>query len=117
MELTERETQIVYLRDEEGLTWAQVAERLGTTKSSVNSSYRAAKAKATRVEKPYAALSEVYKPDETAAVLDLATDPFTTIKDAAKACGFPESTLKQLMRRMKARYKPLEIPIQELKSY
>ena len=40
--LTEREIEVVRLRDEEGLSWNKIAERLGTTKGAVNSSYRAA---------------------------------------------------------------------------
>ena len=58
---------------------------------------------------------EVMKPDETAEVLDLATDPFATIKAAAKECGFPESTLRQLLKRMEARYRPLNEAIREVK--
>ena len=45
--LTERQIEVVRLRDQEGLSYSQIAERLGTTKGGANSSYRAAKAKET----------------------------------------------------------------------
>ena len=48
--------------------------------------------------------------------MDLATDPFTTIEAAAKQCGFPRTTLQQLMRRMRVRYAPLKDAIREVKD-
>ena len=53
-ELTGREVEVLRLKDEEKLSWAKIGERLGTTKSSVNSSYRAAKLKLDRVANPEA---------------------------------------------------------------
>ena len=38
--LTEREIEVIRLRDEEKLAWAKIAERLGTSKGAMNSSYR-----------------------------------------------------------------------------
>ena len=122
--LTEREVEVIRLRDEEKLPWAKIAERLGTVKGSVNASYRQAQTKIDRAENPekypsklgQGHLSEVKRPEETAAVLDAATDPFMTIKAAAKQCNFPESTLKALMRRMKTAYQPLNEAIREIKD-
>ncbi len=115
--LTERQAQIVQLR-EEGLSLSAIADRLGTSKGSVSSSLRAAKAKAaaTGAPKAFAQTCEVKKPEKTARALDLATDPFATIEAAAKKCGFPPTTLKQLMRRMRVRYAPLNDAIREVKD-
>ncbi len=130
--LTERETAIIRLRDDEGLSWAMIGERLGTSKSSVNSSYRAAKLKLDRAANPEAHRQkpkadkqapkankrtvEVTKPDETAELLDTALEPFVHIQAAAKACGFPPSTARRLMQRMAARYKPLRDAIAPVKD-
>ena len=117
MKTTDREAQILQLRDELGLSWADIAERLGTSKGSVNSSYRNAQRKLKQEHpKPRANAVEMGKPKETALALDLATDPFTTIKAAAKACGFPESTLNALLRRMRTRYKPLDDAVRRVKD-
>ncbi len=123
--LTEREVEVLRLKDEEGLSWAMIGERLGTTKSSVNSSYRAAKHKLERASNPEAHrqapkangnTTEVKRPDETAELLDTALEPFIHIEAAAKACGFPPSTAKRLMQRMAARYKPLRDAIAPVKD-
>ncbi len=79
MQLTDREVEIVQLRDTEGLSWSQIADRLGATRSSVNSSYRAAKRKETDPPKPRASATEVARPEEAAALIDAATSPFATV--------------------------------------
>ncbi len=38
--LTEREAEVVRLRDDEGLSWNAIAKALGSSKSSVISTYR-----------------------------------------------------------------------------
>ncbi len=48
-------------------------------------------------------------------MLDVATDPFATVAAAAKECGFPEATLKQLLKRMRTRYKPFNDALREVK--
>ena len=128
-DLTEREVEVLRLKDEEKFSWAKIGDLLGTTKSSVNSSYRAAKLKMDRAanpeiyrqapkQKPNANKRsvEVTKPDETAALLDTALEPFVHIEAAAKACGFPSSTARRLVQRMAARYKPLRDAIQPVKD-
>ena len=123
--LTEREVEVLRLKDEEGLSWTKIGERLATTKSSVNSSYRAAKLKLDRAANPEAHRQapnvngntvEVKRPDETAALLDTALEPFVHIQAAARACGFPPSTAKRLMQRMAARYQPLRDAIAPVKD-
>ncbi len=127
--LTERETSIIRLRDDEGLSWAKIGERLGTTKGSVNSSYRAAKLKLDRAANPEAYRKapkqapkansrsvEVTKPDETAELLDIALEPYASIAAAAETCGFPKSTARNLMKRIAARYKPLRDAIKPVKD-
>ncbi len=106
---------IIHLRDQEGLTWSEIAERLGSSKGAVNSSYRNALAKRNRKPKARASTVEIKKPKETAEALDLATDPFATISRAAKECGFPQSTLNQLLKRMRTRYQPLNEAIRKVK--
>ena len=115
MKLTDRETEIVQLRDTEGLSWRQIADRVGTTRSSVNSSYRAAKRKATALPKPRASATEVARPEEAAALIDAATSPFATVLQAARACGFPPTTARRIMQRLEARYAPLNDAIQKVK--
>ena len=131
-ELTEREVEVLRLKDEEGLTWAKIGELLGTKRNSVYSSYRAAKLKLDRAANPEAYLKppkaddqvpkankqtvEYQKPDETAELLDTAMEAFVHIEAAAKACGFPPSTARRLMKRMAARYKPLRDAIQPVKD-
>ena len=104
--LTDREVEVLRLKDE-GLSWAKIGERLHTTKSSVNSSYRAAQVKLDRAANPEAHRQapkangntvEVKRPDETAELLDTALEPFIHIEAAAKACGFPPSTAKRPSR-------------------
>ena len=130
--LTEREVEVLRLKDEEGFSWTKIGELLGTTKSSVNSSYRAAKLKLDRAANPEAYRQapkadkqapkankrtvEVTKPDETAELLDTALEPFVHIEAAAKACGFPPSTARRLMKRMAVRYKPLRDAIAPVKD-
>ena len=50
--LTEREVEVIRLRDEEKLVWREIAERLGTSKGAVNSSYRTALMKIDRAANP-----------------------------------------------------------------
>ena len=115
MQLTDRKTEIVRLRDTEGLSWSQIADRVGTTRSSVNSSYRAAKRKETEPSKPRASATEVARPEEAAALIDAATSPFATVLQAAKACGFPLTTARRIMQGLEARYAPLDDAIQKVK--
>ena len=60
--------------------------------------------------------NEVNKPEETAAALDALSDPFAKLKEAADACGFPQSTVKALVRRMETKYKPVDDEIKALKT-
>ncbi len=124
-DLTEREVEVVRLRDEEKLVWREIAERLGTSKGAVNSSYREALKKRDRAANPQTQKSEikvradtveVKRPDETAELLDIALEPFKSIGAAAEACGFPPSTAKRLMKRMAARYKPLHDAVRKIKD-
>lgn len=126
-DLTEREVEVVRLRDEEKLVWREIAERLGTSKGAVNSSYREALKKRDRAANPqtYSCKSEVKvradtvevkRPEETAELLDIALEPFKSIGAAAEACGFPPSTAKRLMKRMAARYKPLHDAVRKIKD-
>ena len=114
--LTEREAEVARLRDEEGMSWRAIAIELGTSKSSVNSSYRNVITKRNSPPKPNGHAIEVKDPERAAEVLDIATDPFMTIRAAAKECGFPPSTLHQFMKRIEARYKPLGDAITTLKN-
>ena len=115
MKLTDREVEIIQLRDTERLSWSQIADRLETTRSSVNSSYRAAKRKQTELPKPRASATEVAKPEEAAALIDAATSPFATVLQAAKLCGFPPTTARRIMQRLEARYAPLNDAIRKVK--
>ena len=60
--------------------------------------------------------NEFNKPEETAAALESLSDPFAKLKDAAEACGFPQVTIKALVRRMETKYKPVDDEIKALKT-
>ena len=57
---------------------------------------------------------EVTRPEAAAIAIDAATDPFVSIRKAAKESGLPRSTIQQLIKRLKARYRPLN---DELKTF
>ena len=50
--LTEREAEVARLRNDEGMSWKAIAIELGTSESSVNSSYRNVVAKRNHPPKP-----------------------------------------------------------------
>ena len=60
--------------------------------------------------------NEFNKPEETAAALESLSDPFAKLKDAAEACGFPQVTIKALVRRMETKYKPVDDEMKALKT-
>ncbi len=122
--LTERETSIIRLRDDEGLSWSKIGERLGTTRGSVNSSYRAAKIKLDRTANPekypskprgQSNLSEFKRP-ELRAASSAATDPIMTIKRAAREAGLPKSIIDGLLKRMNTDHGPANDAIREMKK-
>ncbi len=119
-ELTQREAKIAELRGE-GLTFVEIARRLGTTAGSVRSSWRVARKKNKHpVSMPAGAVPiERRDPERGAAMLDLATDatsdPWVQIEQAARRCGFPPTTLRLFIARLKARYQPLNDAIVEVK--
>ena len=114
--LTERETEVLRLRDGEGLSWRSIAKELGVSKGSVNSSYRTATRKKNRPQHSSAHAIEVKDPEKAAEILDVATDPFMTIRATAKECGMAPSTVHQFLKRIKARYGPLDSAIRTLKN-
>ena len=86
--LTERESEVVKLRGE-GLCWREIGERLGTTKSAANSSFRAAMRKMDKAENPDAyrreprpnrQTVEVKNPAKAAEFLNSALEPFATVE-------------------------------------
>ena len=63
MQLTERQADVVRLREDEGLSWSAVGERLGISKSTANSCYRAVVARRNAKPKAHGKTCEVQKPD------------------------------------------------------
>lgn len=59
---------------------------------------------------------EYTDPNETAAALDALSDPFTKLKDVAEECGFPESTIKALVRRLETKYQPVKKELGAIKT-
>ena len=57
---------------------------------------------------------EETNPKAAAIAIDAATDPLTSIRSAAKAAGLPQSTTRQLIKRLETRYRPLS---DELKTF
>jgi len=115
MPLTKKQRDVVRLRNK-SLSWSKIAGELGTTKSSVNSSYRAAQVKIARGDTADVRTLEVKRPADAAAALDVMTDPGATINKAAKLLGLPASTLRGFMRRMKLRNASALQDIREVKA-
>ena len=115
MKLTDREHEIVYLRDLEGLSFQSIAEHFDTSKGSVNSSYRNAKRKLEDGSMARGNSIESKDPERASNALDAVTDPFATIRQAAKECGFPESTIRRFIKRLESRYRPLDAAIREVR--
>jgi DNA invertase Pin-like site-specific DNA recombinase len=116
MNLTEREIEILRLRDGEGLSWQSIADRLGSSKGAVNSSYRNAKRKIETGDRPNTNTIEAKDPERASKALDAVADPFATIAKAAKECGFPESTIRRFIRRLKVRYQPLDDAVRQVRT-
>ena len=123
--LTEREIEVLRLRDEEGLSWNAIAERIGAGKGSVNSSYREAQKKLAHAANPpppvppkpkgwTAQSSEVADPDKAADLVVEALDPFKSIEQAALQCGYPPRTARKIIERLRARAQPF---YDELKGF
>jgi len=62
--------------------------------------------------------SSIEKRDtEAAAVaIDTVTDPFTTLGDAAEACGLSRDVIRSLTRRLQTKYQPVGENIKRLKT-
>ncbi len=61
-------------------------------------------------------LVEVKNPEAAAAAIDAATDPFTSVRKAAKMAGLPKTTTQRLIARLKTQYKPLDDELVSLKT-
>ena len=59
---------------------------------------------------------EETRPEQAAAAIDAATDPFVSVRAAAKEAGLPLSTTQQLIKRLEARYRPLNNELKTLKT-
>ena len=59
---------------------------------------------------------EESQPEKAAIAIDVGTDPFATIKAAAKAAGLPEAATRALLKRFKLRYGPLDEEIRRYKT-
>jgi DNA-binding Lrp family transcriptional regulator len=112
--LTARQAEVESLRDDQKLTFAEVAEKLGISVTTANEHYRAAKHKrsgalGTNAEAAakvgVARQIENSLPVETAVkLIDGLTDPFKRITEAAKDAGLKPEVINGLVRRMKTRY-------------
>ena len=110
MKLTARQQEIVDLRHSEDppFSWTEIARRLGSSKSNCSSIYSKAMARMKEPEpkhpKVRADAVEMKKPELVPEVIDLASDPFQTIKAMARKLGMPKTTLKALLKRLEDRY-------------
>ncbi len=59
---------------------------------------------------------EITNPEAAAAAIDAATDPFTSVRKAAKMAGLPKTTTQRLIARLKTQYKPLSDELVSLKT-
>ncbi len=49
--------------------------------------------------------------------MDLVTDPFRkSLKRIAAECGLPKATMDQFMRRLEARYAPIKLAVEQVKT-
>ncbi len=122
MELTARQREIIDLRHAEDppISWKEIARRLGSTKSSVSAIYSRAMTRLGESEPKYrkvrADAVEMQKPELVEETIDLATDPFETIRGMARKLEMPESTLHGLLERLKERYGPLVGEVKGVKT-
>ena len=59
---------------------------------------------------------EESQPEKAAVAIDVGTDPFATIKSAAKAAGLPVAATRALLKRFQVRYAPVNDEIRKYKT-
>ena len=111
--LTDSEQAVVNLR-KQGRSWNEIATHVGSTKSAVNSSYRRAQSKLGKAD-PRSL--EARDAEGAAVVIDAVSDPFASISQAARKCGFPPSTVQRLVQRLRSQYAPLNTAMVEFKTH
>ncbi len=121
MKLTPRQQQIVDLRNERPQpSWTEIAKRLGTTKANASTHYSNAMKRLEQPEPKYPKVRsdavEQKNPELVPEVVDLASDPFETVAAMARKLDMPESTLKDLMKRLRSRYGPLVTAAEDVKT-
>ena len=60
--------------------------------------------------------AEVTDPERAAAMIDVGTDPFTKVRDAIKASGFPVAAGEALLRRLRSKFANVTTEVRNLKT-
>ena len=103
------------------LNSTQVAERLGCSSSYVRRTLKVCREKLGLeigyVKPPHGRAIERKEPERAAKAMDLVTDPFRrSLKRIAAECGLPKATMDQFMRRLEARYAPIKLAVESVKT-
>ena len=122
MKLTPSQQRVYDLRHSQDPppSWNEIARRLGCTKGAASGMYSTALRRLAKPEPKHrrvrADAVEMRNPALVPEVVDLASDPFETVKAMARKLEMPDTTVHDLMKRMKTRYEPVIQEAKEVKS-
>ena len=109
--------QDVYDLRQSGKTWAQIGDILGKARGNVYQTYQTANGKMEHKPTALKADSvEMRKPIETAKAIDQLTDNIRNLKQIARNCGLPKSTVEVLAARIERKYMPIVSKIKDIKT-
>ena len=117
--LTDKQRRILELK-RAGRINKDIAFEMGCSenvvKKQINSIYRKLGIKGGTLETSKPTLTEQAKPEQAAALMDAATDPFANIARAIKESGLPQSTGEAFLRRLRVRYGKVPQLVRNLKT-
>ena len=122
MTLSPRQQEIFDLRQSQSppLSWAEIATRLGITKSSASAAYSRALVRMKEPEPKYRTVRkdavEQKNPEVVPVAIDLASDPFETVVGMARKLDMPRPTIDALLVRLRERYGPLMGELENVKT-
>lgn len=117
--LTAKQTQILELK-RAGRINRDIGFEMGCSENVIRkqltSIYRKLGTKGGTPELSKRTLTEQVKPEQAAALMDTATDPFANIARAIEESGLPVSTGEAFLRRLRTRYGKVPLVVRDLKT-
>jgi len=117
--LTDKQHRILELK-RAGRINKDIAFELGCSenviKKQLTSIYKKQGTKGGTSELSKPTLTEQARPEQAAALMDAATDPFANIAKAIRESGLPQSTGEAFLRRLRVRYGKVPQLVRELKT-